>query len=102
MANRNLTKDELSKATALLERIGNDIAALAGGDAGLLFAYRRKIAKQLTYQERSSPMARRKLKIEKRRNQNGLCERCKKLFQSVMLSLTDSAPPMVTPRKTLA
>jgi hypothetical protein len=77
MVNPVLNKDQLAKAAALLEKIGNDLAALAGDDPSLLFAYRRKITKELTYQERSSPVARRKLKAAKRHAQNGQCERCK-------------------------
>jgi hypothetical protein len=50
--------------------------ALSGGDFELLFAYRRKIAKELGYDERSKPMARRKLKTQKRRDQVGQCAIC--------------------------
>lgn len=78
MPNRILDKAELAKANALLENIRSSLLALAGGDAELLFAYRRKVAKMLTYDERSSPMARRKLKAAKRIEQNGICPRCEK------------------------
>lgn len=76
MPNRNLTPDELELARELLKSIRERIEALAGGDADLRFAYRRKIAKELTYDERSGPMARRKLKAQKRKDQLGLCARC--------------------------
>jgi hypothetical protein len=49
----------------------------AHGDQDLLFALRRKIAKELTYDERSKPMARRALKRKMRALQNGLCPLCK-------------------------
>ena len=49
---------------------------LSNGDAGLLFALRRKIYKELTYDERTKPMARRKLKEQKRKEQGGLCPVC--------------------------
>lgn len=78
MANRILTKDELGKAAEFLIEINARLAALSGGDPDLLFAFRRKIAKQLTYGERSGPMARRKLKAQKRKEQNDCCAMCKR------------------------
>jgi hypothetical protein len=65
MANRRLTTPELKKANALLTVIRARLLALSGEDPALLFAYRRKIAKQVVYDERSTPMFRRKLKIRK-------------------------------------
>jgi hypothetical protein len=47
MANRNSTADELENAIALLAEIRARLEALAGSDPSLLFAYRRKIAKEL-------------------------------------------------------
>jgi hypothetical protein len=47
MPNRNLTLDELELARALLKDIRERLTALAAGDSELLFAYRRKIAKEL-------------------------------------------------------
>jgi hypothetical protein len=44
----------------------------------LLFAYRRKIFKELGYDERSKPMVRRKLKDQKWKEQRGLCAICGK------------------------
>jgi hypothetical protein len=41
MPNRNLTADEFKNANALLEEIRVRLKALAAGDQGLLFAYRR-------------------------------------------------------------
>ncbi len=76
MPNRQLTAEELAKANLLLDSIRAELGALSGGDRELLFAYRRKIAKQLTYDERSSPMARRALKIVMRERQKGLCAAC--------------------------
>ena len=54
------------------------MTTLSNGDLELLFALRRKIAKELTYDERSKPMERRKLKIAKRLEQGGLCAVCKR------------------------
>jgi hypothetical protein len=47
MPNRNLTPDELELARTPLNDIRGRLSALAGGDEELLFAYRRKIAKEL-------------------------------------------------------
>ncbi len=76
MANRNLTAEELIHATALLASIKAEIASLAGSDSELLFAYTRKIGKELTYFERGKPMMRRKLKRDKMAEQGGLCAVC--------------------------
>jgi ribosomal protein L37AE/L43A len=43
----------------------------------LLFAYRRKVAKELQYGERSGPMLRRRLKVQKRKEQNNKCAQCR-------------------------
>jgi hypothetical protein len=76
MANRQLTSDELRLANALLDEVRRRLHDLSGGDPELLFAYRRKVSKELTYDERSKPAERRKLKEQKRREQNGLCPIC--------------------------
>jgi hypothetical protein len=75
--NRNLTPEELDKANALLADVRARLVYLADGDAAALFAYRRKIAKELTYDERRKPMYRRALKANKMVEQMGLCPRCK-------------------------
>jgi 5-methylcytosine-specific restriction endonuclease McrA len=74
--NRNLSTDELTKAWRLIESINLELEALAGGDAELLFAYRRKVYKELIYGERGKPMLRRALKRKKRLEQKGLCAAC--------------------------
>ncbi|WP_339755005.1 hypothetical protein [uncultured Marinobacter sp.] len=76
MANRNLTTEELAEANELLNEIRSRLQELAGDDSELLFAYRRKIYKELTYDERGKPGARRKLKEQKRVEQNNLCPLC--------------------------
>jgi DNA repair exonuclease SbcCD ATPase subunit len=78
MPNRNLSREELERANSLLGDIRTKLKALAFGDADLLFAYRRKIAKELGYDERSKPMIRRKLKTLKRKEQGGVCPICSK------------------------
>jgi hypothetical protein len=76
MANRNLTDVELANANALLGEIRVRLVVLAGSAPDLLFAYRRKIAKELSYDERKKPMLRRKLKAQKRAQQAGVCPVC--------------------------
>lgn len=76
MPNRRLDQDELAQANTLLASIRQHLEALAGGDADLLFALRRKVAKELTYDERDKPMVRRTLKRRMRKLQEGLCPLC--------------------------
>ena len=76
MANPRLTPDQLILANRLLAEIRSRIAELSGGDRELRFALNRKIAKELGYDERGKPMARRKLKVQKRIEQNGICPSC--------------------------
>ncbi len=76
MPNRFLTADELAKAYALLADVRSRLIELAGGDSDLLFAYRRKITKELGYDERGKPMHRIKLKAEKWGEQGGKCAEC--------------------------
>jgi hypothetical protein len=78
MANRQLTPAQLVRANALLAEVRSKLEALSQGDKDLLFAYRRKIFKELTYDERSKPMIRRKLKDQKWKEQRGLCAICGK------------------------
>lgn len=78
MPNRTLTTDELEKANALLRDIRARLHNLAGEEPDLLFAYRRKIAKELVYDERGKPMKRRLLKMKKMIAQKGLCAECAK------------------------
>jgi len=78
MPNRQLTAGELKKAQGVLDEIRSKLNRLSRGDRELLFAFRRKIYKELTYDERSKPMVRRKLKEQKRKEQKGLCAVCRK------------------------
>lgn len=78
MPNRNLTPDELKQVNKLLATIRKRLEKLSNGDPLLLFAYRRKVAKELQYDERGKPMARRKLKQQKHAEQNGICAHCGK------------------------
>jgi hypothetical protein len=76
MPNRNLTQDELMLANELLATIRARLSDLAGDDRLLLFAYRRKIVKELGYDERSKPGHRNKLKAIKWGLQNRQCAHC--------------------------
>jgi len=76
MANRNLNLDELKRANELLSEIRRKLVELAGADPLLLFAYRRKIVKELGYDERGKPGVRGKLKALKWGQQGGKCAHC--------------------------
>lgn len=75
--NRQLGPDELSKLfQPLLVEVRARLRDLSGSDDALHFALRRKLFKELVYDERSKPMQRRALKQKKRAEQNGLCALC--------------------------
>src|SRR5688572_1938099 len=76
MPNRNLTPEELDRVRELLRLVRSELVRLSDGDPELLFAYRRKVYKELTYDERDKPLFRRKLKEQKRREQGGICPIC--------------------------
>src|SRR5271155_2051068 len=76
MVTRKLSEAELEKARALLGQVRDSLKALSAGDDELLFAYRRKLAKELQYDERSSPAKRRSLKRRKLISQDGKCAIC--------------------------
>ena len=81
MANPQLTKQQREDLFApFFRRTKEELERLSGGDGDLLFALRRKLAKDLGYLERGAPMLRRKLKAQKRKEQNGLCAACHKLL----------------------
>lgn len=77
MTNRRLTISELEKANELLDHIRSCVDHLSAGDTELRFALNRKVAKELTYDEREKPAVRRKLKMVMRKLQDGLCAQCK-------------------------
>lgn len=76
MTNRRLTPNELTHVNALLDEIRGKLVDLAGDDRELLFAARRRIVVRLSYDERSTPAERNKIKAAKRIEQNGLCSLC--------------------------
>lgn len=75
--NRQLTDHErASLFLPLWDLLQKKLESSVGGDTDLLWALRRKFAKELTYLERSKPAKRKRLKKSKRREQNGLCAEC--------------------------
>jgi hypothetical protein len=78
MTNRKLMKPELADARLLLTMVRAGLHQLANGDQELLFALRRKVYKELVYDERNKPSVRSRLKRQKRSEQNGLCVICMK------------------------
>jgi hypothetical protein len=80
MPNRRLTLGELVDARLLLTMVRAGLRQLAGADFELLFALRRKVYKELVYDERDKPMVRRRLKAQKRQQQGGLCAICSQLL----------------------
>jgi len=77
MANPQLTKEQREALfQPLFECVEEELERLSGGDERLLWALRRKLAKELVYLERSTPAARSKLKIQKRMEQKGICPVC--------------------------
>jgi len=81
MANRMLTDVERSRLfVPLIGEVRARLAELSKGDDGLMWALRRKLTKELGYDERSKPMQRKMLKLKKMALQKGLCAipTCKK------------------------
>jgi hypothetical protein len=74
MPNRRLGPQELTELfNPLLVEVESRLEQLSGGDAELLWALRRKLAKELSYLERGKPMLRRLLKAAKRAEQGNKC-----------------------------
>ena len=81
MPNRQLTSTELeSLARPLLKQIRGTLEEMSAGDQQLLWALRRKVAKELIYDERGKPLHRIALKKRKRREQENLCLICKSML----------------------
>ena len=75
--NPQLSKEQRTQLFApLFERVKAELLALSGGDARLMWALRRKLAKELVYIERKGPAARSKLKVLMWAKQNGNCALC--------------------------
>lgn len=76
VVHRNLSKDEIEIARCILDDIRAKLISISADDPELLFAFRRKIYKELHYDERSKPRARTRLKRAKYKEQNGICTHC--------------------------
>jgi ribosomal protein L44E len=77
MPNRQLTNVELDTMfRPLLADIRSRLEKLSGGNKELHWALRRKLTKELGYDERSRPGDRRALKDYKRGEQKGACALC--------------------------
>lgn len=87
--NRQLTPQERDELyVPLMAEVGVRLLNLAAGDADLLWALRRKLAKELTYLERSKPAQRKALKKKKVRAQDGICPECRmQLPNQIMFSI---------------
>ena len=78
MPNRQLSKTELKDLfQPLHELVTARLKELSGNNDQLLWALRRKLAKTLSYDERGTPMHRRRIKSLKRVEQQGLCAVCR-------------------------
>jgi len=77
MPNRRLTKSEIENIfKPLIGDVRSQLEKVTSGDKSLLWALRRKLAKELIYEERGTPTQRTKLKAIKRVEQNGICILC--------------------------
>ena len=77
--NRQLSSEEIETLfSPLLAQGRKRLITLSRGDTDLLWALRRKLFKELTYDERGKPMQRRKLKDLKRAEQDNKCPLCSK------------------------
>ena len=79
MPNRNLTPSELETIfRPMMADVREKLTRLAKGDVELHWALRRKLSKELTYDERSKPGERAKLKAFLRGAQGNNCPVCYK------------------------
>lgn len=77
MPNRQLSPEELEALFGpLITEVRQRLEVLSGADDDLRWALRRKLYKELSYDERGKPMHRRKLKELKRAQQNNTCPLC--------------------------
>jgi len=78
MPNPRLTTEQLETMfNPFFAKIKTEMEKVSGGDPKVLWALRRKVAKELGYLERGKPGERRKLQNQKYSQQDGLCAICK-------------------------
>lgn len=73
MPNPRLTQEQLNIANGLIDEVRARLKEITDGDNKYYWALRRKLAKELVYDERGKTGHRLKLKAEKRIEQNGIC-----------------------------
>jgi hypothetical protein len=84
MPNRILTAEESKTLFApLLRDVREKLKSLSSGEEKLLFALRRKLYKDLSYDERGTPMRRRVVKAAKYSEQLGRCAICSEPLESL-------------------
>jgi DNA repair exonuclease SbcCD ATPase subunit len=76
MPNPLLTPTQLLQAQRILADVRHRLSEASAGDAELLFALRRKVQKELIYDERNKPAHRNRIKRLKRIEQDGRCPVC--------------------------
>jgi hypothetical protein len=74
---RKLSERELTTIfRPILEEVRSWLLRASGGDPQFHWALRRKLAKELVYDEREKPAKRQRLKRQKRRQQGDKCVQC--------------------------
>jgi hypothetical protein len=77
MSNPQLTPEQREALFApLFARVKEELQRLSSGDVRLLWALRRKLAKELVYLERGTPSHRKRLKEKKFSEQVAFCAMC--------------------------
>jgi hypothetical protein len=74
---RKLSTEELTTVfRPILDRVRSILQRASDGDPEFHWALRRKLAKELVYDEREKPAKRKRLKRQKRRQQGDKCQKC--------------------------
>lgn len=82
MAGPRLTDEQRAKLfEPLFKRVVADLQRVSGGNKDVIWALRRKLAKDLTYLERGTPTERKILKAVMWHKQKGKCAICKKRME---------------------
>lgn len=76
MANRTLNEQQVKVAMEIVADVTARIHELAGGDEALMFAFVRKVSKELVYLERESPSKRKRVKRKVWKLQGEKCAEC--------------------------
>lgn len=82
MSNPRLSESQVEQAQKAIGKIRKEIRKIANNDPNLIFAFRRKIYKELIYDERGKPLERKRLKEKIVKKQKGLCRICKRKLPS--------------------